>query len=480
MIFKISTVTTFLLLASGASTTDAKKPKNKDVETTCYDYSGVLDEIGFDDCSGRKIYNKLKVVYKEQNAQSDFTCAGNFNRDANALTDTVGQGAEAAQQAFQDMCDDALADSSDEMIGQKKPFEFLQSEPHPIDLEEFFDGQGPLNDETGNLHQEAKDFEKKNREGKFIYMGDDPRLNDHYPTTDVSYYGGEAIYKFYNDEAMSAYLNAPTLDFEGGCQQTNAAVCCWHRDRQYFDNNGNCGSRDCADQEPGDNTDLCWMESDEEGPVAYPEDNVEGDLHCHGFAWSQFDEDINTAAQWNNLFYVAMYDHLYMRGYVESITNDPEISGQQAMCGCVEEMQSKIARADCTEAIGKTNYTATINDETGYLKIAHKPETFQIEFRACEGFDYDDSITPKDFQEEYNYNSEDAGLQNSNNDLSAFVFKLFLRGDIEESHVETYEKTIVGYRDPSVNDGDDERQVVCKAKYEEEFGEGSYVEVSDN
>merc|ERR1712187_626476 len=140
--------------------------------------------------------------------------------------------------------------------------------------------------------------------------------------------------------------------------------------------------------------------------------------------------------------------------------------------------QSKLARADCTAALGRPHYTASINDETGYVEIIHKPDTFQIEFRACEGFDYDDSITPKDFQEEYNYNSEDAGLQNSNNELSACMFKLFLRGDIEESHVEAYENTIVGYRDPSVNDGDDERQVACKAKYEEEFGEGSYV--SDN
>jgi hypothetical protein len=221
------------------------------------------------------------------------------------------------------------------------------------------------------------------------------------------------------------------------------------------------------------------METDEEGPVPYPEDVVEGDLHCHGFAWSQLDEDVNTAAKWNNLFYVSMYDHLYTRGYADSITDDPNIVGQQAMCGCVEDMQSKLARADCTEAIGKTNYTASINEETGYLEVSHKPETFQIVFRACEGYDFDESITPQQFQEEYNYNREDAGLESSNNDLSAFMFKQYLRGDIEESHVEAYEKTIVGYRDPSVNDDDEKRQIVCKAKYEEEFGQDSYPEVSD-
>jgi len=39
------------------------------------------------------------------------------------------------------------------------------------------------------------------------------------------------------------------------------------------------------------------------------------------------------------------------------------------------------------------------------------------------------------------------------------------------THIEAFEQTIVGYRDPSVNEGDKERQALCKAKYEEKFGE---------
>merc|ERR1711937_1002621 len=109
-------------------------------------------------------------------------------------------------------------------------------------------------------------------------------------------------------------------------------------------------------------------------------------------------------------------------------------------------MSSKIARADCTEAVGRTNYTASLNDDR-YLEI-----------------------TPKQFQNEYNYNREDAGLERSDNDLSAFMFKQHLKGKIDEAHVEEFEKTIVGYRDPSVNEGDEERQALCKAKFEEKFG----------
>jgi len=370
------------------------------------------------------------------------------------------------------MCDDALDDASEEALSNKQTWEFLRSEPYPIDLEDFFAGKGFLNDETGNFQQEVNEFLKRDGKERFNYIGDDPRLNDHYPTTEASYHGGEAIFKFYQNEASSSFLNAPTLDFEGGCGQTKAAVCCWHRDRQYFDNNGDCSDRDCANQNPADNTDLCWMDTDD-GPFAYPEDITEGDLHCHGFAWSTLDEtdlDVNTNAKWNNLFYVSMYDHLYTRGYADSITDDPLISGEQAMCGCVEDMSSAVARADCTEAVGKTNYTAFL-DVNGFLVVETKPDTYSLEFRACEGFDYDDSITPEQFEVDYEFNAEEAGLQNSNNDLSAFMFRQYLEGNIKEEHVEVFEQTIVGYRDPSVNIGDDERNIVCKEKFKAKFNE---------
>ena len=32
------------------------------------------------------------------------------------------------------------------------------------------------------------------------------------------------------------------------------------------------------------------METDD-GPYAYPDDDTDGDLHCHGFAWSTFDKN---------------------------------------------------------------------------------------------------------------------------------------------------------------------------------------------
>jgi len=129
---------------------------------------------------------------------------------------------------------------------------------------------------------------------------------------------------------------------------------------------------------------------------------------------------------------------LYTRGYAASITDDPLIAGEQAMCGCVEDMSAVIARADCTEAVGRTNYTASLDD--GKLVIEHVPGSFRMQFRACEGFDYDDSISPEQYDEDYDFNYEEAELERSDNDLSAFVFRQYLEGKIDKDHVSEYEK----------------------------------------
>jgi len=135
--------------------------------------------------------------------------------------------------------------------------------------------------------------------------------------SEESYEAGQAINNFYTQKLGLFFLSSPTTKFgEGSCSSSNAAVCCWHRDRQYFDKNGNCNEKDCANQTPGDNTDLCWTEED--GVIfPYPGDETENDLHCHGFAWAQDDlapGDTNARARWNNLFFVSLYDHLYQRG----------------------------------------------------------------------------------------------------------------------------------------------------------------------
>lgn len=244
--------------------------------------------------------------------------------------------------------------------------------------------------------------------------------------------------------------------------------------RQYFDKNGNCARQDCAKSNPGDNTDVCWTEDDGiDSPYPYPGGVTEQDLHCHGMAWSTLEDtsgDVNANARWNNLFFVSMYDHLYTRGYAESITDDPLIAGEQAMCGCVEDMSTVIARADCTEAVGRTNYTASLDD--GKLVIEHVPDSFRIQFRACEGFNYDDTISPEQYDEDYGLSPD----VRSDNDLSAFVFRQYLEGKIDKAHVSEYEKTIVGYRNITVNESDEERNKVCEEKFKSKFPSTEYKE----
>ena len=124
-----------------------------------------------------------------------------------------------------------------------------------------------------------------------------------------------------------------------------AAQCCWPQDRQANDNNGNCAKAyddNCVDKDPGDNTDLCMVDLsyapennfvDASGYTFFPGDNNngEGPIHCHGFAWANDDADYYTRYKANNLFYVSMYDHMYQRGYVRNIAGAP-------MCGCVEKV----------------------------------------------------------------------------------------------------------------------------------------------
>jgi hypothetical protein len=442
-----------------------------DAPSVCYDYSSLQTDLSPKECTASKVRSLIWAVYKKQKSESEKgKCEGGFNRELMALTRTTSY--DDAYNALSSMCSDALQQASDN--AENNGWEMLENEGS-IDLDKFFNGEGFLNDETGNFQQEANDFIKRGGKEKFIYIGDDPRLNDYLSTTEQSYMAGKEIYNVFENEATSSFLSSPTSNFQAdSCPGTNAAVCCWSRDRQYFDNNGNCGSTDCANQNPGDNTDLCWTSTKDGEVFPYPNDDVEQDLHCHGFAWAHDDlafGDINSKARWNNLFFVSMYDHLYQRGYVDAITDDPLIAGEQAMCGCVEDT-NPIARADCTEVIGRTNYTMTQDGDNGPLVIRHIPDTFSLEFRACQGYDYVEGFT----QEDYANPSNTADLEASDNDLAAFVFRLYLEGKIDEQHINNFEQTIIGYRDPSVNDGDAEREVACKAAFKGKYPDMEWKE----
>jgi hypothetical protein len=123
-------------------------------------------------------------------------------------------------------------------------------------------------------------------------------------------------------------------------------MCCWVTDRQANDGNGNCANPydlNCVDKNPGDNTDLCYVDhkssnmSKGNGEELFPfddnnnSDDAEGPVHCHGFAWGNDPNDFTSRYKGNNLFYVSMYDHMNQRGYVRAVPGAP-------MCGCTEQV----------------------------------------------------------------------------------------------------------------------------------------------
>lgn len=155
--------------------------------------------------------------------------------------------------------------------------------------------------------------------------------------------------KEYKAKSEKAKFKMPDhLDqFDPTICTAHAAQCCWPRDRQANDNNGNCNSpydSDCVDKDVADNTDLCYNKLDK-APYANGIDangfstyDEEGPVHCHGFAWSTDGQEISARYKANALFFVSMFDHMYQRGYVGNIPGSP-------MCGCVEHV-SRVSIVD--------------------------------------------------------------------------------------------------------------------------------------
>lgn len=438
-------------------------------KTLCFsDYELDL-ELGPDECTHRTFERKIKELFKEKkranrqlsnNDENKVKCPGymNFMNEVQALTNTSST--TAARIAIHDMCEKALEEAATNKLGN--------TEFHigGVDNDEYYAGGTFLNLEVGNFQQDEEEFLERGGEERFLYIGEDPRLNDHYPTSEESYAAGEEIKEIFETYSKNAFFDASSETFKDGCE-SNTAMCCWHKDRQYFDDNGGCTEKDCAHENPGDNTDLCWT-TDGDEVFPYPGDGTEQDLHCHGISWGDVDgDDINTRARWNSLFYVSFVDHLYTRGYSESITNDPKIAGDIPMCGCIEDM-APVARADCNEVVGRADFTATI--ESDQLVIQAVEDTFELKFQACKGFDFKDDFGPDDFL-------TDAGeLDRQDNDLSAFVFKQWLRGKISDEQVEIVEKTLIGYTNPDVNDSDKKRAEACAAAFDDRYPDLEYEE----
>jgi len=439
--------------------------------TTCFDYTTTVD-LG-KDCSWWHLFHQIRYSYiEQQDVEGTPRCSGGLTRELRKLTHTMETTSDEWKFALGDLCDKALYDDA---MDEVETVDWNRIEDAGVNLEEHFNGQGFLNMDYGNLQQTESEFERRGGYDKYFYIGEDPRLNDYLPTPQRSIDGGEAILDFHTEDATTKFLTAPSFSkLESSCPKTNAAMCCFSLDRQYNDNNGHCGSNGhCKNKPPSDNTDLCWTKGDDgdNDVFPYPTQETEGALHCHGFAWS--DNDISDTTKYNNLFHIAMYDHLYKRGYVQSVTDNPNLQGEeQPMCGCVEDM-NPVARADCTEIVPRANFTAYQNED-GYFVVEHKSGTFELEYRSCEGYDYKASVTPEMWAENPN-NERELKLKRQNNDLSAFVYRQYLEGKKNLDQTDAFEGTVIGYKDPTVNDGDRQREVACKSAFQKRYPDKEWV-----
>jgi len=499
--FPSSTVTVFLLavLPAIAFAEDATEAPTSPITPsyhydmyrnslpTCFDYRNALGDIPKGECKWHILFHRVREAFEEQSKEDwalKWHCHGGLTRELMTLTGVDNH--DEWQPALEALCADAVATVTVENIEKDASWETMENAG--VDMSEYLEGGTFLNDEYGNLQQKTKEFERRGGYDRYFYIGEDPRLNDYIPTTEESYQGGVAIKEFY-DEAESKFLAPPGQFNAGSCDKTAAAMCCWSKDRQYNDNNGDCGLGSCVNRDPGDNTDLCWIEDDAGDVFPYP--NADGDnngrerdLHCHGLSWSALESDfkdtleansvVNDDAKWNNLYFVSLYDHLYQRGYVDSVTEAADFMGEQAMCGCVEDM-NPVARADCTEALGLANYTFYQDQTTGQLKLDYVEDSFEIEFRACQGWEYNADVTPETYQSANNVHQ--LGLRHKTNDLSAHVFRQYLEGRTDATYTDEYEKVVVGYKHPEVNQNDNEREKVCKAKFDAKFPEKQWKRV---
>eukprot|EP00521_Asterionellopsis_glacialis_P007862 CAMPEP_0195287868 /NCGR_PEP_ID=MMETSP0707-20130614/4757_1 /TAXON_ID=33640 /ORGANISM="Asterionellopsis glacialis, Strain CCMP134" /LENGTH=739 /DNA_ID=CAMNT_0040347671 /DNA_START=73 /DNA_END=2289 /DNA_ORIENTATION=- len=215
---------------------------------------------------------------------------------------------------------------------------------------------------------------------------------------------------------------------------TNAIMCCWPKDRQANDNNGNClepYDQNCIDKDPADNTDLCYVDMERgqlstgfnsSGIQVFPNDDGntnkkpstdygEGQIHCHGLAWAENPIDQSAAYKGNNLFYISMYDHMHQRGYVKNIPGAP-------MCACTDQMPI-VTRSDCTQIDVQETFKFSFN---GVFSAELK--NIDIDFNSCQGINRHGRA--------------------QNNDLWAYMNRLFLDDKVSAQKLADLSNVLVG------------------------------------
>eukprot|EP00585_Thalassiosira_rotula_P006502 CAMPEP_0196158876 /NCGR_PEP_ID=MMETSP0910-20130528/46036_1 /TAXON_ID=49265 /ORGANISM="Thalassiosira rotula, Strain GSO102" /LENGTH=1315 /DNA_ID=CAMNT_0041423787 /DNA_START=50 /DNA_END=3998 /DNA_ORIENTATION=- len=355
--------------------------------------SGVSGPFTLTDITGHCTYDVLLEEYTSQVFDAmGSTCSENKltakeDFDAKLLATFTGAktGVDAGAMLCKSLYDDATV----------VPFTNAADKGTDLHFEQlFYNGRGEWQEEVETLY-EAKDADG-NKVATSVLRKDASKVNEFYGNT-AQY--GRVSWPGEGENALPNFDNCPS----------HAAMCCWPKDRQARDNNGNCArpyDENCVDKDPADNTNLIFSDfakgkkatgyDSPEGFAEFPgdDDNGEGPIHCHGFAWA--DDEYSSISRYkaNNLFYVSMYDHMHQRGYVENIPGSP-------MCGCMDQMPLA-TRSDCTQVDVTEDWEVVFDGEDMTIHFTK----VEVNFNACRG------------------------RNNRNNDLWAYAARLYDDGNM--------------------------------------------------
>lgn len=439
---KITSKAIFLLLVATPSTTFAMEP--------CLD----LESLDFPDCEVGTIFQTIKVEFSavrkscEHNARKETMLLANMPTlsQAKYALRNYCLGIEPCIQEWTDFgvqeCTfDTVANELQDLLPGSCEHDAAKELQILFGAKNFRDTKRKVGNMCGEAWEESVETvpftEVDSRfSDEFMdnYVAGDTFLN----TETGSFQGtteGQNIDNFRNDEATHSMMkNFPAL---GECE-FNSIMCCFGRDRQPDDNNGNCATpldQNCVDADPADNSNLCYTDFDLE-PFPGAE---EGDIHCHGLAWADDENDSSAKLKFNNFFYVSLYDHMYTRGYVENMIDSDNVP----MCGCIEDMPP-VSRADCTETAVNTIFDITWGDHHPEASLRNEGD-YEFDYNECQG------INP-------------STQQPANNDLASHVHRLQQEGRIKRKTERQIFKTLVGYAEPGNNDN----EAACARAYERE------------
>ncbi|KAL7550659.1 hypothetical protein ACHAWF_013875 [Thalassiosira exigua] len=325
------------------------------------------------DLQGPCTYDKLVAEYASQVYMATGAlaeCAAGEVSTATAQSDFDLKLEDAypgmsAEDAATQLCHDMYDTQAVTPFGEA--FDVDTNDPTLHFEQKFYNGQGPWQEEVETIYE----------------------TDDQTPTSRLRE-DARHLREFYLGDGSYSKVEWPNqlTQFEDSTCTMNAAMCCWPRDRQANDGNGNCATpydENCQDNDPADNTNLCFADlkdgndssgfNSDLGFMSFPDDNNagEGAIHCHGFAWS--DDPYHHTARYksNNLFFVSGYDHLHQRGYAKNIPGMP-------MCGCMDQMPMA-TRSDCTQ-VDLTEDWHVEFDGQNFKGVMDKIE---IDFNACVG-----------------------------------------------------------------------------------------------